>query len=394
MNFTKSLFLLKNINSTEFKLILWYINLVTRMKIKRSCVVLDRLSYLDYFYLSLFSEKQSKKSSTIYHILTGKKTASILYSAEKYQLTHFFALFSKLDRNQFNKSIQNLINLKTLLLAGEKQDYCLSENGKNKKNVFFSDHYYPKELNHLQDGLAIIHFWRTLQLMTQVLSEIRYKNKNYIPIEKEWEKQNWVKQWFKNSDMSKEELALTFAQEWVVILSELPELNAEIIAANLTGHNSIGKTKRQLAETFKKETIEISIIELDSIAWIKKLIIKNFKKTPLFYSVYKEMFDLYDGTTKSALLTKRYLLDGYSLDEIVSQRQLKESTINEHIIEISIMDPLFDLSAILPSKKFEEIRQLLSENSSITYQEIIEEKPETLFLWYRLAQIERNRGSD
>ncbi|MGB6178384.1 helix-turn-helix domain-containing protein [Carnobacterium sp.] len=355
---------------------------------------MDQLSYLDHFYLSLFSTKQSKKMSTIYHILTGKKTASILYSAEKYQLTHFFALFSKLDRNQFNNSIQKLINLNTLLLAEETQEYYLSENGKNKQSEFFSEHYYPKELNHLKDGLVLIHFWRTLQLVTQVLSEIRYKNKQYIPIEKEWEKQNWVKQWFKNNAMNKDQLALDFGQEWIIILNDLPELNAEIIAANLTGHSNTGKTKNQLVEAFKKESSEISIIELDSIAWITKILKKHPEKIPLFYSVYNEMLHLYDGTTKSALLTKRYLLNGYSLAEIAAQRQLKESTINEHVIEISIMDPLFDLSVVLPSEKLKKLKHLLSENPTITYQELIKKNPEILFLWYRLAQIERNRDSD
>lgn len=355
---------------------------------------MDQLSYLDYFYLSLFSQVFSKKDSTIYHILKGKKTASILYSAEKYQLTHFFSLFPKLDRLKFNKSIEKIVHLNYLLLSKEKNVYFLSDEGKNRWLEFFSTHYYPKQLNYLQDGPALINFWRTLQLVTQVLSEIRYKNKNYIPIEKDWEKQLWLKQWLKNNEQSKQQLAMEFGQEWILIFGKLPLLNADIIAANLSGHENTGKTQKQLARTYKKESVEIHLIVLDSLALIGLMIENEAEKVPLFYTIYKEMLLTYEGTTKSALLTKQYLLNGYSLEDAAKYRQLKSSTVNEHIIEISIMDPLFDLTTVLPSNKLTEIKQLLKETPAITYQEIIEKKPEIQFLWYRLAQIERSRDSD
>lgn len=352
---------------------------------------MDRLSYISYFYLSLFSQNHSKKASTIYHVLSGKKTASILYGAEKYQLTQFFALFSKLDRTQFKNDIDKLVHLKYLLHSEEKDGYSLSAIGKKEYSEFFIEHYYPEHLNHLQEGLALNHFWHTLQLTTQVLSEIRYKNKTYIPIEKEWEKQIWLKQWLKKNEKNKQELALQFGKEWMVILNELPLLNAEMIAANLSGHNTTGKTQKQLAETFKKEAVEISLIILDSLVCIRKIIEQQSENLSLFFSIYKDMIYTYDGMTKSAGLTKRFLLNGYSLDDTVKQRQLKESTVNEHIIEISIMDPLFDISTILPMNKLKEIKQILKETPTTTYQDLIKKKPEVLFLWYRLAQIERNR---
>ncbi|MCA9766018.1 MAG: helix-turn-helix domain-containing protein [Carnobacterium sp.] len=355
---------------------------------------MNSLSYLDYFYLSLFSKKQSKKTSTIYHILTGKKTASILYGAEKYDLTYFFALFPKLKRSQFNKSIDKLVCLNYLSQSKENKEFSLSNSGEKEWTLFFDHHHYPKQLNYLQDGLALIHFWRTIQLITQVLSEVRYKNKQYTPIEKEWEKQQWLKQWLKNNNANKQELAVAFGNEWILIMSELPLLYAEILTDSLSGHNKTGKTQKQLAEAHRKEAIEVHLIILDSLACIGKIIDHYPEKTPLFSSIYKEMIQTYDGTTKSALLTKHYLLAGYSLEDTIKHRQLKPSTINEHVIEISIMDPLFDLSTILPVDKFKEIKQLLKEVPALTYQEMLEKKPEVLFLWFRLAQIERNRNSD
>ena len=355
---------------------------------------MNSLSYLSYFYLSLFSQNYLKKASTIYHILSGKKTASILYGAEKYQLTQFFAIFSKLDRTQFKNDIDKLVHLNYLLHSKEKDAYSLSAIGKKAYSDFFIEHYYPEHLNHLQEGLALNHFWRTLQLTTQVLSEIRYKNKSYIPIEKEWEKQIWLKQWLKKNGKNKQELAFQFGKEWMFILSELPLLNAEIITANLSGHLATGKTQKQLAETFKKEAVEINLIILDSLVCIRKIIEQQSENLPLFFSIYKDMLYTYDGMTKSAGLTKRFLLNGYSLDDTARHRQLKGSTVNEHIIEISIMDPLFDLSTILPINKLEEIKQILKETTTITYQDLIKKKPEVPFLWYRLAQIERNREGD
>jgi len=354
----------------------------------------ESLSYLDYFYLSLFSQAHSKKSSTIYHILTGKKTASILYSAEKYQLTHFFSLFPKLNRVEFNNSIKKMTNLNYLLLSEEKEDYYLSTSGEKNYYDYFVDHYYPKQLNQLQNGLALIHFWRTLTLVTQVLSEIRYKNKHYVPIEKEWEKQIWLKKWLKKNGENKQELAIEFGKEWILILDKLPLLNAEIVAVNLSGHENTGKTQKQQAEKYKKESVEVNLLLLDSLALIGKIMKQHQEKMPLFFSIYKEMLHTYDGTTKSTAITRQYLSKGYSLEKIAKLRQLKSSTVNEHVIEISIMDPSFNLSTVLPIDKLEEIKQLLKEMPTITYQEIIRIKPEALFLWYRLAQIERNRDSD
>ncbi len=51
------------------------------------------LTYTDYFILTLFSTEQPKKGSTVFHILQGKKTASILYRAADYSLDCFLAFF-------------------------------------------------------------------------------------------------------------------------------------------------------------------------------------------------------------------------------------------------------------------------------------------------------------
>ncbi|MFC5976012.1 YpbB family protein [Carnobacterium antarcticum] len=353
-----------------------------------------KLTYFENFCLSLFSNDVSKKSSTIYHILTGKRTASILYNAQQYRLTAYFSLFPKIKRQQFERLINKMERLELITADSEGEGYQLTEIGAKGYQQYFMKHTYPVHLNQLKNGAVNAYFWRKCLFVTQVLSEVRHGNKRYLPLEKEWKNQIWLKNWLNQHHQDKQTLAQQFGKEWLFLLNELTETNAEIIVAYLTGHGKIGKTRRQLAEHYGIEPLEAEIILTDCLAELIEWIERQPQMVPLFFSIYSETARDYSGITQSAAITQKYLLNGHSIEEIADLRRLKFSTISEHVIEISIVDPSFDLSLILPIEIREELNQMLSEKPNLTYQELTEKRPDILFLWYRLAQIERRHRID
>lgn len=355
---------------------------------------LHKLTYLESFCLSLFSRTISKKGATLYHIVTGKRTASILYNAQHYKLSSYFSLFPKLKREQFNYIIEKLDRLGLIKKAEVKEEYYLTEEGWLYCQQYFSDHTYPVHLNLLSNGTALKQFWRIILLITQVLSESRYHNSHYLPIEKEWEKQMWLKKWLKQQSKNKQELAEQFGKEWILLLKQLPSLNAELIVDCLSGHHKIGKTRQQLADSYQLDSFEIELLLLDSLSWIWKVIEEQQQEVPLFHSIYQAINKEYRGITQSAIVTESYLLEGHSLEETAKLRQLKFSTVSEHTIELYIVEPAFDLSLVLSEKDFNTVKQLLEEQPTIAYHEVVEKRPEILFLWYRLAQIERNHRNE
>ncbi|MER2225609.1 MAG: helix-turn-helix domain-containing protein [Carnobacterium sp.] len=357
--------------------------------------VLDQSLYSQFFCLSLYSKDYPIKPSTLYHILTGKRTASILFKAHTYQLTKFFSIFPNLKREQYNQMIQKFIARGWIKANGVSEEFYLSEQGKAEVEVYFSEHFYPQRLNQLLNGKATKEFWKKIVFLTQVLSELRYQNKRYLPLDKEWKNQLWVKNWLKNRPLDKQELALSFGKEWIQVLANLDSFSAEIVVSQLTGHEKFGKTITQLASMYKIEALEIAFLLQNVTIQLMDQIVRKKEIYPLFYLIYQECIgDPYSSLSQSTKLTAYYLDKGLSIENIALKRNLKANTISEHVIELAIIFSDFDVSNVIPDTDYQRLITVFQSNEKITYEELEKEMPHVPFSWYRLIQVERSRADE
>ncbi|MGX7419232.1 helix-turn-helix domain-containing protein [Carnobacterium gallinarum] len=354
---------------------------------------MEQLSYLEYLLFSLFSTKKSRKAMTVYHIVSGKRTASILYQAEIYQLSAYFSLFSKLKKEQYQKIIEKGITLKLLIYENEEQ-LLLTEKGVQWLETYFSSHHLPVNLNLLHYGRWVNEFWRRVLFLSQVLSEIRYENKGYLPIEKEWRIQIWVKSWLQKQKLERSLVAKDFGAEWLNLGSTLSEQKMTILVGYLSGYNTIGQTTQQLATSLATEPSEISVSLVEALCEMIVEIQQNKVVYPLLYQIQAELEQSIGAVSQSIRKTEEELKNGLSLEDITQMRQLKLSTVSEHMIELAIIDPKFSVRAVIKNQPFVEVSQLLQVNPSCTYTEIKEQFPEVPFYVYRIVQLERWRADN
>ena len=357
--------------------------------------VLEQSLYSQFFCLSLYSKDYPIKPSTLYHILIGKRTASILFKAHTYQVIKFFSIFTNLKREEYNQMIQRFIAKGWIKANNTSEEFYLSEQGKTEVEFYFSEHFYPTNLNQLLNGKAVKEFWGKMVFLTQVLSELRYQNKHYLPLNKEWKNQLWVKNWLKNNPLDKQDLAQSFGKEWIQALTNLDSFSAEVVVSQLTGHEKFGKTITQLASMHKIEALEIAFLLQNAIIQVMDQVVRKKENYPLFYLIYQECIgDPYSSLSQSTRLTAYYLDQGLSIENIASKRKLKANTISEHVIELAIIFPDFDVSNVIPDSEYQRLITAFQSNENITYEELEKDMPQVPFSWYRLIQIERSRADE
>ncbi|MBM6613717.1 helix-turn-helix domain-containing protein [Desemzia sp. RIT804] len=353
------------------------------------------LTYNDLFILNLFSNSQAKKGSTVFHILQGKRTASILYRAVDYSLEPFFGFFPKLDRSTFYNILEELTSLGYLSHLQENNEYLQTRMAEDSVQSYLSNHYQPRDLNWLKQGRAVQDIQRKIYFLTQIFSEIRHENKRYLPVEKDYDIQQWAKKWIAKQETALPELAVEFGMEWKRLLSSLETENAVILVHLMSGHNVVGLTKNQLAQQMNLPRLEITLRQYDSMCYLIKQMNDVYKQVPLFASVAQEATILNEsGVSNSAKETAVLLKKGFSIEKIIRIRQLKKSTISEHLIELVILFPTIEIQQFIPDEIYLSLKKLLTDFPEASFQELSDRLPNLEFWWYRLAQIERRRENE
>lgn len=356
---------------------------------------MEQLSYLEYLVFSLFSTKTSQKTMTVFHILNGKRTASILYQAELYQLSAYFGLFPTLKKETYQRIIEKGQNLEFLVTAEDGADYLLlSSKGSKVVGLYFAEHFVPKNLDLLQYGRWIREFWRRIGFASQVLSEVQFENTHYFPIEKEWRLQVWIKQWLHQQKEERKRIAEEFGREWLHIGQTQSEESMTVLVGFLTGHQVIGQTTQQIATECSKETSEIAVILLDGLSQMATVIRNKPSDYPLFYQILSELEQSVGSVSPSVRKTIEEVERGISLHDITKKRRLKLSTVSEHLIEYLLVYPTVAAEELVQEQPFLAVSQLLKENPTYSYSEMQDFFSDLPFYVYRLAQIERWRKRD
>lgn len=352
-------------------------------------------TYEEMFLLSLFSAKQARKETSIYYILQGKRTASMLYRTVDYQLDNVFGLFPKLDRSVYQSRLEKFIQLNYVSYSEESKEVLLTLKGKEALEDYFKQHYSPDHLNWMREKRVVLTFQKVIYFLTQILSEARYQNKRYIPIEKNSALQHWTKQWLRQQKMNHQDLALQFGLEWKKVLTQLEPDTAVLIVYLMTGHQITGLTKTQLAQKMNLEELEVHIRWLDGLSHVVHRLEEIAEQVPLLASILLQIKERSrHGLAKSTQETQLLIQQGHTVEQICHIRRLKKSTVSEHLIELVIVYPELDISAFMPASIYTDLNQLWGENADLTYQEVVERLPDMEFYWFRMMQIERRRKHD
>jgi uncharacterized protein YpbB len=171
---------------------------------------------MDTFILSLFSTEDKLKPSTLYQVLSGKRTSSVLTYAFFHNLLHLSGVCPQLTETVFYtiinqlKKEQQLIEIDGLLTVSQEI------NCEAKK--------YLAGVDFFKFGRKEQEIWRSIQFLVQVASYLESDEK-YIPLESSPFYTERVRQFVYRY---REVMKATVYQELVTVFTNLPKEKADL----------------------------------------------------------------------------------------------------------------------------------------------------------------------
>ncbi|GEQ38091.1 MAG: helix-turn-helix domain-containing protein [Tetragenococcus halophilus] len=334
---------------------------------------------MDEFILSLFIADNKLKKTTLYQLLVGKHTTSVLCYAYFHDLLPFFSVFPSLKEEEFYQILAK-IN-KQGYIKEEKQQISLVKK-LYSSNLLQTPAFQP--LNFFKFGRKEEVCWRSVRFLLQAVSFLG-KETNYVPLENAPIYTQRVRTVIHQYNGN---LADTLYQETAEILEVLSEEHADLLAQTLSGYQQEGAAFFQLVAD---KYTQYPWLDLYKSAAIHHFLAQMIKHPE--YLLYKFLRPfLLQNYNQSMLKTRKLIQQGWSLDKVMQQRKLKKGTIQDHLIEWALADSAFPFSNFFSQKTQKELEKLPINSFAYPFKELKGDFNAS-FLEIRLYQIWRKKES-
>ncbi|WP_312098616.1 helix-turn-helix domain-containing protein [Niallia sp.] len=298
---------------------------------------------------------------SILHILNGKKSSQTIQDIHIFQLTSFFQSFPTFTREQLDEIIYGLYKEGWLEKAGDNH-YYINDARKVELENLLKKNPFPNYLNGWRFHALTGPFWKRLSLFIQVASHLSENSIRYIPVQRNPVTQLWLKETLQTITFERSEINNQLYQEIVKCLEEI-EINPAILINRLTGLQQIGLTADQAASELKMDPSFFQLSFLAILHFMMERILSNKGEYPLLGQMIKDRKKSYT-LTESTTKTFGFIQKGFSIEEIVHLRNLKQSTIEDHIIEILLNVPEFPVHHLVGKEKIIRIKNSMEQSSS------------------------------
>lgn len=306
----------------------------------------------------------------IYHMLHGKKSSQTIQDAHLFGLTNIFGTIPRLTREQLDQNIQSFLEFKLIELTGRANVYVISEQGRSELSTYLKSSPLPASLNGWKYQNITSKFWRRLNLLIQTISHIVHNERRFYPIQQNHQVQAFVKEFLYANRQNRELIAQHLFDEIVSLLELQNELNRDVFVLKISGVNRIGLTFEQIGNRKKVEEWYVRFVFLDALhQMLSEILTKN--DYPLLTSLindWKTGENLH--LTQSTQTTMQYIQTGKSISQIAEIRRLKENTIEDHIVEIVLLDKGFPISEYIPTEDENKIMSVIKHLNTRKLKEI------------------------
>ena len=294
--------------------------------------------------------QQERTISAPYHLLKGKRSGQTIQDVGIYHLHNYFSLLPKLDRKIYNETLSRLASANYLTIY-EDGKYELTTNTLNKIKQFRQisfDGWHFRGNEHL--------FFARLSLVVQALSHKSAGQMSFIPIQKDEQVQQWVRDFLVQHDYQKAPLQSMLLTEIIQSIEkiEMPEKEKEIVVNRLSGFGQAGFTWQQLSMQAGMAEIDIQLLFISCLHhWLNE-ILPNEPVYPILSQLTRNI-KINIPLSGSAFQTAELFYKGYSIKEISHMRRLKESTIEDHIVELAMNEPQLSIEQFIAKEDIERI---------------------------------------
>ncbi|WP_413380407.1 helix-turn-helix domain-containing protein [Alkalihalobacillus sp. 1P02AB] len=342
--------------------------------------------------LIVFWKCQGQRSVMgIYHILQGKKSAQTIQDVHIFKVQRFFGILSFLSKQQFETITTTLIK-EGYIIENDNQTMVVTKKGKEwiereqKNSSFLSDYhgwtYY--QIDRL--------FWLRLILFSQSLTSLKSRSP-FVPVVSDWAVQTFVKKRIISLKRPLDNILQELYQELFAILQTCSNDQASLFVLQITSAEKIGYTLNQAAEFLLIDSEEARLLHLASLHKILTVLTEQNDsiRFPLLASLIADQ-NQDNHLTSSTKKTKEWLEMGFTINEISKRRQLKVTTIQDHIVELAHIEERFSVQAFINEQNWNLINEAINETSSIKLKEIKRKLPDTIdYFMIRLVLARRER---
>ncbi len=336
--------------------------------------------------LILYCLQKLDGQRTIYamlHLFNGKKSSQTIQDAHLFHLTEIFGIFPTVTRLEIDKFVGDLIREK-LVTKMDEQKYCLTKTGNDCLANYIKTNPLPKHLNGWKYHYLTHIFWERLSLVVQVTSHLSHQDSKYIPIQRKKEFHQWLKGYLIKTQLNRKELSTILYNELVECFEANKEINPAFIVMRLTGYQKIGLTAEQIADLFKMDFYTYQLHFFNILHYMLECVQEKQINYPLLFLLIADQITsnpLTDSTKKTFVLLEK----GLSINEIAQIRKLKQSTIEDHIVEIALNIVGFDTSPFMNRELHDLIIKAARKTSSKQLKQIRELVPEADYFQIRLV---------
>lgn len=317
---------------------------------------------MDEFILGIFEKRSVLKGSTLYQLLTGRRTSSVLVYGCLNDLLPFWGLFPRLSEEAYQGILKQLEATGSL----EQDSTGFYHKIADESSLSLEKAAVLDALDNFRFNKSGEQGWRLIRFAIQVVSEYR-RSKNFVPLETAPKYTEPVRQLIRSQGVA---ARATFYDELSCFFSELPERIADELAQSLTGYQMDGKADYQL---LPQSLLEKPWQEL-AIKARQQLFIKTVAAHPETISCKLYQQVAFSDANQSALISRRLFQAGASMEDVMAQRHLKAGTINDHLIEWALSDSEFPYSRFFDNHTLDILQQLSGEPVAWRYGDIAQKE--------------------
>ncbi|TCP31680.1 uncharacterized protein YpbB [Scopulibacillus darangshiensis] len=319
------------------------------------------MSFTAYFFLTLIHHFKGERSiSGIYHLLKGKKSAQTIQDSVLFNVQPFFQSLEVITRQDLNKMCNECEQSNLIQSVGDGH-FRLTLSGLAYMNEAGEHFQLPSGLAYFHHSSTAKRFWKRLKLTVQTMSNLIRDEGRFLPVTNDKEPLEWTKRFLKKAKLDRQELAAQLLNELQNSLQTRPNIEADIFVLQLSGYKQTGLTLMQASELLNIDYYEAAVLMTSCLRAVSQEINDGKDNYPLL-SRFLEKSDS-KGLTASTHKTLTFIKKGLTIQQIAQYRRLKESTIEDHLVEIAMYMEDFDINTFVSREVYHRVKTVLEQQS-------------------------------
>lgn len=341
--------------------------------------------------INLFS-LQPRRYRVVEGTVKGRQTVATLFWAQQYRIQGWFGYRRYLRREQFDQLLAKWEQAGLVVCDSVAKTVRLTTQGEQKRQQYRQTHYLPRcgDLAWLTNPH---HLAERLLLGIQTVSELSYHHQRYVPLDVSMADMTAVKRWFYRY---RSKLVQQVRMECFHLADALDKIDqrwALFFVYSLAGYQTSGLYSAQFQDVLSLSQESLQLLSRDVWLMVAQLLVKNddWLLTKLTRQLLRK-----SPLNSSAEKTLQLYLAGMDIDTISKTRQLKITTIREHLLAAAIVLPgSVDAVNLVGKERWQQLsRRYHGPVSKWQWTPVDGEDAAQSFFAFRLYQIERSRQDE